>query len=64
MKTERGSYDFVDVDGERRVLAVGFLGKTGGLTVKVKESRPQKPLPGNLQTDLPLEDLEHPRMAA
>jgi len=31
LKTDRGSYDFVDVDGERRVLAIGFLGEAGGL---------------------------------
>tara|TARA_X000000950_G_C13763388_1_gene597852 strand:+ start:273 stop:467 length:195 start_codon:yes stop_codon:yes gene_type:complete len=64
LKTDRGSYEFVDVDGERRVLAIGFLGKAGGLTVKVKEGSPQKPQPGILEPHLPLEDTEHPRMAA
>ena len=64
MKTDRGSYEFVDVDGERLVLAVGFLGEAGGLTVKVKQSHPQQPLPRNFQPQLPLDDGEHPQMVA
>ena len=64
MKTEQGSYDFVDADGERLVLAVGFLGSAGGLVVKVKKSHPQQPLPSRFQPDLPLENTEHPDVAA
>lgn len=64
VKTERGSYDYVDANGERRRLTVGFLGAGGGLSVELKESHPQQPLPRSFEPDLPLEDQEHPRMVA
>ena len=64
MQTEQGSYDYVDAQGQRVRLSVGFLDAGGGLTVEVKESRSQQPLHRTLQPDLPLEDLEHPRMVA
>ena len=64
MQTEQGSYDYVDAQGQRVRLSVGFLDAGGGLTVEVKESRSQQPLPRTLQPDLPLEDLEHPHVAA
>ena len=64
MKTDRGSYDSVDVEGERVVLAVGVLGSAGGLTVKVKKSHSQQPLPRGLESEPPLDDGEHPQVAA
>lgn len=64
MQTEQGSYDYVDAGGQRMRLDVGFLNSSGGLTVEVKQSCPQQPLPRGLQPDLPLEDLEHPQMVA
>lgn len=64
MQTEQGSYDYVDAQGQRVRLSVGFLDAGGGLTVEVKEGRSQQPLPRTLEPDLPLEDLEHPHVAA
>ena len=64
MQTEQRSYDYVDGQGQRVRLSVGFLDAGGGLTVEVKESRSQQPLPRALQPDPALEDLEHPRMIA
>ena len=63
MKTDQGSYDYVEIDGERRVLAVGFLGGGGSLVVELKKSHSQQPLPRNLQPELPLDGQEHRRQS-
>ena len=54
----------MEIDGERRVLAVGFLGGGGSLVVELKKSHSQQPLPRNLETELPLDGHEHHRMTA
>ena len=64
LKTDQGSYWFVDAHGQRLLLSVGFLGTGGGLVVKVKKTHPHQPLPSRFETDLPLEDTEHPDVAA
>jgi len=64
LKTNRASYEYVEIDGQRVKLVVGFLGEAGGLTVEVKESHSQQPLPGDLQPHLPLDHGEEPRMVA
>ena len=64
MKTDQGSYDYVEIDGERLVLAVGFLGGGGSLVVQLKKSHSQQPLPRNLEPELRLDGHEHRGMTA
>lgn len=60
LKTDRGEYGFVDADGQRIRLSIGFLGVGGSLVVDVKEAHPQQPFPGRLQPRLPLDHRELP----
>lgn len=58
LRSEQGGYGWVEADGQRIRLSVGFLGPDGSLSVEIKEARPQQPLPRRLQPCPPLDQRE------